>query len=178
MGGKGTENIKGSKRKAHYTVRIANRICEYIALGDTIKAALAKEPLGPSLTLFWRWLDEYPEFREKYERARQMQADVHADRILEMAAEVVANPRIAPAYRVASDILKWQAEIRDPKKYGQKVQHELKAPPLKPEDLKAEIKRLEDELGVTAQIENPAPPPNRVPDLKDVIDVDMPEILQ
>lgn len=140
------------KRKAHYTPRIADRICEHIALGETIKAALAAEPLGPNLPTFWKWLDEFPEFREKYERARQMQADIHADRILEMARDVIANPRIAPAYKVASDILKWQAEIRDPKKYGQKVQHELKAPPLKPDDLKAEIKRLEEELGVTGEV--------------------------
>lgn len=140
------------KRKAHYTPRIADRICEHIALGETIKAALSKEPLGPSLPMFWKWLDEFPEFREKYERARQMQADIHADRILEMASEVIANPRVANAYKVASDILKWTAEIRDPKKYGQKVQHELKAPPLKPDDLKAEIKRLEEELGVTNEV--------------------------
>lgn len=121
-------------------------------MGETIKAALAKEPLAPNLPTFWKWLDEFPEFREKYERARQMQADIHADRILEMAADVIANPRVAAAYKVASDILKWQAEIRDPKKYGQKVQHELKAPPLKPDDLKAEIKRLEEELGVTNEV--------------------------
>jgi terminase small subunit-like protein len=139
-----------NKRIAHYTPRIAARICENIALGSTIKAALALEPLGPSLATFWKWLDTYPEFRDKFERAQQLQATMHADRILEMAVEVVANPTKAGAYKVASDILKWQAEIRDPKKYGQKVQHELKAPPLKPEDLKSEIKRLEEELGVIA----------------------------
>jgi hypothetical protein len=79
-----------------------------------------------------------------------------------MATDVIANPSKAGAYKVASDILKWQAEIRDPKKYGQKVQHELKAPPLKAEDLKAEIKRLEEDLGIgtsgTRQEPNVAPP--------------------
>ena len=137
------------KRAAHYTVRIAKRICEHIAMGETIKKALAMEPLGPSLRLFWRWMDEFPEFKEQYERALQFQANMHADRILEMATDVVATPSKAGAYKVASDILKWCAEIRDPKKYGQKVQHELKAPPLKAEDLKNEIKRLEEELGIT-----------------------------
>lgn len=151
-------NIRKSRRPAHYTVRIANRLCEHIALGCTIKAALAKEPLGPNLTLFWRWLDEYPEFRVKYERARQMQADVHADRILEISQEVVESPSKAAAFKVAADILRWQAEIRDPKKYGQKVQHELKAPPLKPDDLRAEIARLEKDLGVPAEAE-PVPTP-------------------
>ncbi len=138
-----------AKRSAHYTARIASRICENIALGSTIKAALAEEPLGPTLRQFWKWLDEYPDFREKFERAQMLQATMHADRILEMAQEVINAPSKAGAYKVASDILKWQAEIRDPKKYGQKVQHELKAPPLKAEDLKAEIKRLEEEFGIT-----------------------------
>lgn len=168
-------------RKAHYTIRIADRICEAIALGSTIKAALEAEPLGPSLATFWKWLDEYGEFREKYERARQLQADMHADDMLQCARDAVKFPKNAPAYRVAADILKWQAEIRDSKKYGTKVQHELKAPPLKPDDLRAEIARLEAELGVSATTmtepnpsqaappvkepaaENPAPPaaPNR-----------------
>jgi len=141
-----------NKRIAHYTPRIADRICEHIALGGTIKAALTQEPLGPSLATFWKWLDAYPEFRDKFERAQQLQATMHADRILEMATEVISSPNKAGAYKVASDILKWQAEIRDPKKYGQKVQHELKAPPLKAEDLKAEIKRLEEELGVGTDV--------------------------
>lgn len=138
-----------AKRKSHYTVRMGNRLCEHIALGDTLKKALEKEGVwAPTMATFWKWLDEYPEFKEKYARARQMQADVHADRVLEIAEEVLKNPRQAPAYRVASDILWKQAEIRDPAKYGQKVQHELKAPPLKPDDLRAEIRRLEEELGV------------------------------
>jgi hypothetical protein len=171
---------KQERRRSHYTLRIADRICESIALGDTIKEALAKEPLGPSLSAFWKWLDEYGEFREKYERARQLQADMHADDMLQCARDAINNPKNAPAYRVAADILKWQAEIRDSKKYGTKVQHELKAPPLKPDDLRAEIARLEAELGVSANTqtepnaakpatENPAPPaaPNPVPDIFD-----------
>src|SRR5437879_2602450 len=138
--------------RTHYTPRVAGRICEHIALGKTLGQALAMEPLAPSMTIFWRWLDEHAEFREKYERARMMQADGHADKMLELAQEAINAPSKAAAIRVATDILRWQAEIRDPKKYGAKVQHELKAPPLKPEDLKKEIKRLEEELGVTGSV--------------------------
>jgi hypothetical protein len=146
------KGIKGSKRRAHYTVRIAVRLCEHIALGHTLKEALAKEPLGPNATIFWRWLDEYPEFRERYERARKMQAHVHADRMLELAEDALVTPSKAAAIKVATDIYKWMSEIRDPAKYGAKVEHKLVAPPLKPEDLKAEIKRLETELGVNGNV--------------------------
>jgi len=102
------------------------------------------------MPMFWRWLDEYPKFLEQYLRARQMQADIHADCMLDMATDVLETPTKAAAVRVAVDILKWQAEIRNPKIYGTKVQHEHKPAAMKPEDLKKEIARLENELGVKA----------------------------
>lgn len=134
-------------RRAHYTTRIAKRLCEHIALGATLKQALEKEPLAPTIPMFWRWLDEYPEFREMYDRARTLQADLMADTICEMAENVLRQPKFAPAYKVAADILKWQAEIRNPGKYGPKVQVEHKAT-LDPKKLSAEIKQLEAELGL------------------------------
>lgn len=134
-------------RKAKYTTRIAKRICEHIALGDTLHQALGKEPLGPSVPLFWRWLDEYPEFREMYERARVLQADLMCDTIMVMAQNVLKTPKFAPAYKVAADILKWQAEIRNPARYGTKVTVEHKAT-LDPVKMKKEIAQLEKELGL------------------------------
>lgn len=136
------------KSRISYNSRIANRICEYLASGMSLKKALAKEPYGPSVMTIYRWLDGYPTFREKYERARLLQADVHADTMMDMAADVLENPQKASAYRVASDILQWQASMRNPKLYGSKVTVESKAAPLNPEQVKAEIKRLEEELNV------------------------------
>lgn len=134
-------------RKAHYTTRIAKRLCEHIALGDTLQKALAREPLGPNITMFWRWLDEYPEFREMHERARMLQAELVADSIMEMAENVLRNPKFAPAYKVAADILKWQAEVRNPARYGAKVQLQHVVP-LDSVKMKAEIVQLEKELGL------------------------------
>ena len=139
-----------SKRRAHYCVRVANDICEQIALGKSLEKALEiVGPLAPRMPTFWRWLDEYPEFLEKYQRARQMQADMHADRMLDMAQEVILAPSKATAIRVAADILKWQAEIRNSKVYGSKVVHEHKQL-VKPEEVKKEIARLEAEFGIRA----------------------------
>jgi hypothetical protein len=172
-----------SKRRAHYCVRIANSICEKIALGNSLRDALEiVGPLAPSMPTFWRWLDEYPEFRVKYERARQMQGDVLADEILDMAKIVVQKPSLAAAIRVASDILMWQAGIRDVK-YNSKVAPEEKRKLLPADELRKEIGRLELELGVkatpgmntapnyakqkpmpdieAAEMVEPAPPPKR-----------------
>lgn len=134
-------------RKAHYTTRIAKRLCEHIALGATLKKALEKEPMGPTVPQFWRWIDEYPEFRDMYERARTLQADLMADTIMEMAENVLRTPKFAPAYKVAADILRWQAEIRNPGKYGSKIQVDVKKS-LDPTQLRSEIKQLETELGL------------------------------
>lgn len=134
-------------RRAHYTTRLAKRLCEHIALGATLKRALEKEPLAPSVPLFWRWLDEYPEFNAMYERARVLQADLMADSIIEMAENVLKTPKFAPAYKVAADILKWQAEVRNPARYGQKVQI-ANITPLDPMKIRREIVQLEQELGL------------------------------
>lgn len=140
-----------TKRRSHYTPRIAADICVKIAMGATLKEALAETgTLAPTIETCWRWLDEIPEFKEQYERARQMQADIHADEMLQMSRDVIKTPSKAAAIKVACDILKWQAEIRNSKKYGSKVQHELTKPVMSPEDLRAEIKALEAELGVKA----------------------------
>jgi terminase small subunit-like protein len=140
-----------AKRRAHYVVRIANAICEKIALGNTLKQALYEVgPLAPTMPMFWRWINEYPEFKDNYERARQMQGDIHADQMLELAQDALRTPSKATAIRVATDILKWQAEIRDPKRYGPKLQHEVKEAPLSADKLKDEIRKLEADLGVKA----------------------------
>lgn len=137
------------KRKAHYTVRMAKELCQHIALGCTLNESLEKLGyLAPSMASVWRWLDEFPEFREMYERARQLQADVHADRMLEMSREVITKPAAAAAYRVGIDVLKWQAEVRNKSRYGKTAEDPGKNKPLDPAKLRAEIKRLEVELGV------------------------------
>lgn len=138
-----------TKRAAHYNPRIAKDICEAIAQGDTLEDALEKIGfLAPNIVTVYRWLELYPEFKERYESARTLQADVHADRMLTMSREVLSKPTASTAYRVAVDILKWQAAIRNPGRYGRVLDESNKKKPLDPAKLRAEIKRLEAELGV------------------------------
>lgn len=137
-----------SVRKAHYVARIANEICEHIADGLTLQQALKKIGyLAPSQVTVFRWLDAYPDFRERYERARQLQADVHADGVVELGQEVLTNPKAAPAFKVAADILRWSAEVRNKSRYGKAVEPG-KDKPLDPAKIREEIKRLEAELGI------------------------------
>lgn len=134
--------------RAHYTKRTGNLICEEIAMGKTLQEALDKVGyLAPTIPVFWKWLEQFPDFRDQYERARQLSADMTADRLKEIGKEVISNPKSAAAYQVAMRVLQWEAEIRNPGRYGKK--HESKGKnPMDASKLRAEIKRLEKELGI------------------------------
>jgi hypothetical protein len=137
------------KRIAHYTVRTADLICEYIALGKTLEEALKEVGyLAPTIPQFWKWLDAHEDFREKYDRARQLQADMLADRTLGFVDEVLKDPKAAAAYKVATDILRWHAAVRNRKVYHPMDNDNAKQAPLDAKKIKEEIKRLEKELGV------------------------------
>lgn len=138
-----------TKRAAHYVTRTAKQICERIALGDTLQEALDHVGyLAPVIATVWRWMDEHQDFRDMYERALKFQAANHADRLLELSRDVLTHPKSSNAYRVAADILKWQAAVRDPSRFGKMLEEPGKNKPLDPAKLRAEIKRLEIELGV------------------------------
>lgn len=124
-------------------------ICAEIAMGSTLKQALEKVGyLAPTLPTVWRWLDEHADFRDSYERARQLQADSDADDMRVLGEEIRTQPTKAAAYRVAIDVLKWQAERRNPAKYASRGDEAKDKRPLDPVKLRSEIKRLEEELGV------------------------------
>jgi len=168
-----------SKRRAHYCVRIAKDICQHIAMGKTLNQALAEVGvLAPTKVTLYRWLEEYPEFEKMYQRALQWQANSHADRIVELADVALSNSKLAPAVKVASDIFRWSAEMRDPGKYSPKAPQNHKPPPKTPDEIKREIARLEKELGtgsvqpgmVTATPGKNEDAPPAKPDLKVVGD--------
>lgn len=138
-----------SKRAAHYTVRIADDICMHVAMGESLEGALKKVGyLAPTLPTVYKWLTLYEEFKEKYDIARQMQADTLADKTLDMAQQVLKDPKSAAAYRVAFDILQWHSSIRKPKVYNTKNADGKTEAPLNAEKIKSEITRLQKELGV------------------------------
>lgn len=120
-----------------------------IALGKTLEEALKTIGyLAPTVTQVWKWLDVHENFREKYDRARQLQADMLADRTLKFVDDVLEDPKSAAAYKVATDILRWHAAVRNRKVYHPMDNDNAKQAPLDAKKIKEEIKRLEKELGV------------------------------
>lgn len=123
-------------RNSDYTEEKADLICELIAQPMTLLEICQQEGM-PAQGTVYRWLDEQPTFREKYARAREIQADMFADQIISVAfdnqGDVVAdeygnakpNHEYINRSRLKVDALKWKAAKTAPKKYGDKIEQTL-----------------------------------------------------
>lgn len=67
------------------------------------------------------WLEQDEEFRTKYARAREDQADTIFDGMSEVEDDVISGKLKADAARVVLDSRRWRAEKLKPKKYGAKL---------------------------------------------------------
>jgi hypothetical protein len=102
-----------------YTDAIAHEICEHLANGHSL-SAYCMQPGKPNQSTVMRWLREHDAFRENYARARDDQAEVHADAIT-FIADTEEDPNKA---RIRIDARKWAAGKMKPKKYGDKITNE------------------------------------------------------
>ncbi len=110
------------------TPEIAHTICERIALGETLRGICASEGI-PSLPTVYAWLhdEEHADFAEQYARAREAQAELYADQVIEIAdATQSAQSHVqVEAARTRIDARKWHASKLHAKKFGDKTQTEI-----------------------------------------------------
>jgi hypothetical protein len=104
-------------RPSEFTQEVADLICERIADGESLRKICAEDQM-PDRSTVRRWLAQQPEFRVHYAHAREQQADVYAERIIE-EAETAQDAAIG---RLRMDALKWAASKLAPKRYGEKLQ--------------------------------------------------------
>lgn len=104
-------------RPSGYSVDVADTICQEIMTGKSLREICAREDM-PGASTVYSWLREHPEFQEAYVQAREVQADVLADEIIEIA-DTEPDPNRA---RVMIDARKWLASKLRPKKYGDRVE--------------------------------------------------------
>jgi hypothetical protein len=93
----------------------------------------------PSQSVVYKWLNKHPAFVERYTRAREEQAETHADEIVSIADETpqvvevkdkegkVLNIALDSSYiqwqRNRIEARKWNAAKQRPKKYGDRTIH-------------------------------------------------------
>lgn len=124
-------------RPSIYSTALASEICSRIAEGESLRSICRDESM-PSLASIFLWLSQKPDFSEQYTRAREEQADVHADAIVAIADETpdveevrdrdgnIVDLKLHSAYvqwqKNRIDARKWVASKLKPKKYGDRVQ--------------------------------------------------------
>lgn len=89
--------------------------------GESMVQICAGEDM-PNRRTVLRWMSKDDDFATRCARARELQADLMDDRILELADQ--CTPETAPADRVKLAAYQWRASKLAPKKYGDRVAHE------------------------------------------------------
>ena len=121
-----------------YNQDIAETLCVRLGSGESLKAICQDDDM-PSQSVVYLWLNRHPEFLEMYTRAREEQAETHADEIVSIADETPKTKEIRDKDGNVIDITldssfiawqkqriearKWNAAKQRPKKYGDRVTH-------------------------------------------------------
>lgn len=121
-------------RPTDYSNEIADLICERIADGESLRSICSDESMPCRATVF-RWLGLDKAFSDQYARAKEEQAELLADELVDIADEPPpltamgsTDSGAVAAMRLRIDTRKWVASKLKPKKYGDKVQTELSGP--------------------------------------------------
>lgn len=126
-------------RPTIYSDELVTQICMRLAEGESL-LKICREDAMPSRGTIFRWLIENVEFKNKYEAAREMQAELFADELNEIADDGTndwmesadkeggvgykLNGEHIQRSRLRIDTRKWIASKLKPKKYGDKIQAE------------------------------------------------------
>lgn len=125
-------------RPSGYSEELGLRICERLVEGESLRAICREEGM-PSQSMVFRWLEADEAFRERYARARELQADTFADELTEIADDGTndwmeqkdkegqaigwrENGEAISRSRLRVDTRKWIASKLKPKKYGDKIE--------------------------------------------------------
>jgi hypothetical protein len=139
-------------RPTTYTQDLADRLCEQLADGKSLRKVCLADDMPGKRTVF-KWLRTNEEFRHQYETAKDECADVMVEEITEIAddstndymmelAEAIEEKpasewtpedikilamKLAPENiqrsRLRVDARKWAASKLKPKKYGDRITH-------------------------------------------------------
>ena len=110
-------------RPTKYSDVWAEAFCREISQGHSV-AEICERRDQPSQQSVYTWLREDEDFLERYARAREAQADKFFKECIEIAdAATQENCNVA---RLRVDTRKWAAARLAPKKYGDRISHDVK----------------------------------------------------
>jgi hypothetical protein len=146
---------------------VQKHICERLAHGEPIQTILNPQPKVirfedgepvydpdfvkpdlPDWNMVVMWMKEDEQFRGDWENARKMGAAFNADQLMLLKDQLLKDPRNASAYKVAMEMVKTAAMWGDPKYSDRTIQDLNHRVPQNSDEVRAQIKQLEDELGI------------------------------
>lgn len=125
-------------RPPEYTQKIADEVCNRISQGESLRN-IVKDKHLPSASTICRWLldESKKEFWEQYEKARNIQAELMFEELLDIADDgtndfmereykdggtyITKNDEAIGRSRLRVDTRKWYLSKVLPKKFGEKV---------------------------------------------------------
>lgn len=105
-------------RPDSYNQTTADRLCRYLAVGESLRKATKHEGM-PSIQTVFTWMRNHPDFLEQYTRAKQEAADALVEEMLDIADSETPDVN---RDRLRVETRKWIAAKLKPKKYGEKMQ--------------------------------------------------------
>lgn len=116
-------------RPSKYNEELADRFCRKVATTTLgLEKLCASDPEFPCADTIYQWRIDFPSFSEKYTIAKQKQADILIEEIMDIADTCANNYENGSEYVMATrlqiDTRKWFASKLLPKVYGDKVQNE------------------------------------------------------
>lgn len=129
------EEPKSTGRPSGYTQEIADKICERIAEGASMRTVCTPDDM-PGLATVFRWLREHSIFRDQYARATEERTEAMSEEILDIADDgsndfmviqkgtqsyQIENKEVTNRSRLRVDTRKWLMSKMKPKKYGEKL---------------------------------------------------------
>jgi hypothetical protein len=104
-----------------YTQEIADRVCAGLSEGNSLKTVCGEIGIHPQRV--FEWLRTKEDFLAQYNIAKEESADVLTEQMLDIADDLSDD---AQSRRVRVDTRKWIASKLKPKKYGDKVEQNVK----------------------------------------------------
>ncbi len=140
-------------RPSDYNELVADQIVERLSEGLSLRQICDAEDM-PARSTVLRWVRDHASFRALYALARELQIDLMADEILDVAddgsndwmegrnGEEVVNGEAIARSRLRVDTRKWLLSKLMPKKYGDKL--ELAGDPAAPIVIEKVIREIVD----------------------------------
>jgi len=129
----GTRATEG--RPSMYTEELADKFCELLSTGSSLRSACQEEGMPAPVTIF-QWIRKHEEFAKQYARACEERTEAMSEDILDISDDGsndwmekrfgdteawVTNGEALQRSRLRVDTRKWLMSKMKPKKYGDKL---------------------------------------------------------